>query len=62
MYPELVRLRDELDTLLDEAQVLPADGGQSDQTISEVQFNQLRAIHKSAFKLLVVMLFDTRTP
>lgn len=62
MYSELNQLSKDLVILLDEARVLPQNGGDSDGTISEVQFNQLQTIQKNTDNLLRSLLFDTRKP
>jgi hypothetical protein len=59
-FPELASIKDELGRLLDEAQNAPPHGA-SDGTITEVQYNQLRGIHKALRTLLVAQLFDFDT-
>ena len=60
MYPEINQISKEILDLLDEARVLPQNGGDSDGTISEVQFNQLQSIQKNTDNLLRSLLFDMR--
>lgn len=62
MLPQIDALSKELSEILDDAQVMPEDGGQSDLTINEVQFNQLRQINNCAGKLVLALLFDSRQP
>ena len=60
MYPEINQISKEILDLLDEARVLPQNGGDSDGAISEVQFNQLQSIQKNTDNLLRSLLFDMR--
>ena len=61
LFPEIDRLKQELDKLLGEAQNAPPHG-EADGTIFDVQYSQLRSIEKAASRLLVSLLFDTRAP
>lgn len=57
LIPEIDRLSRELSIVLDEAQNDPA----ADGTIIATQFNQLTSIQKGASKLVLALMFNTRT-
>lgn len=61
LFPELASVKDDLGHLLDVSQNAPPNG-ESDETISPVQYNQLRSIHTALGKFLVAQLFDTKGP
>ena len=61
LFPELAQARDDLRKLLDEAQNKPPHGD-SDGSIYEIQYNQLRGIERALGAFLAAQLFDRRVP